>query len=189
MIDLRVGAEQVACDGGYAARPICGGEGAGSARHGLPQEEGPQGHGHGLVPAGLRAAEELPGREWRPWSRTSSAASASAAATGAGWNTSRAYVWSAVVTHNLWVIAPSQIEVEASVNRQRAASAAPACPGSAEPGGFVSPDSGEKATLTARHGGNPSHRPLYSPKPSSNPKKHRILCGIEPLRRQKTDGN
>ena len=75
------------------------------------------------------------------------------------------------------------------MNWQRAASAAPACPGSAEPAGFASPDSGEKATLTARHGGNPSHRPLYSPKPSSHPKKHRILCGIEPLRRQKTDGN
>ena len=37
-------------------------EGSGSARRGLPQEEGPQGHGHGLVPTGLRAAEELPGR-------------------------------------------------------------------------------------------------------------------------------
>ena len=37
-------------------------EGSGSGRGGLPQEEGPQGRGHGLVPAGLRAAEELPGR-------------------------------------------------------------------------------------------------------------------------------
>ena len=74
------------------------------------------------------------------------------------------------------------------MNWQRAASAAPACPGSAEPAGFASPDSGEKATLTARHGGNPSHRPLYSPKPSSHPKKHRILCGIEPSDDRKRTG-
>ena len=44
----------------------------------------------------------------------------------------------------------SQVEAETGLNRQRAASAEPACPGSAEPAGFASPDTGGKRHFDGR---------------------------------------
>ena len=118
--------DQVAFDGGYASKAnLAEAKALGVRDVVFHKKKGPQDHGHGLVPAGLRAAEELPGRHGgrglvpqallRPRPLQLARAGTLPGLRLVGRRHAQPVGDRA-----------SQVEVETGLNRQRAASAAPA---------------------------------------------------------------
>ena len=181
--------EQVACDGGYASKAnLAKAKALGVHDMVFHKKKGLKTTDMASSPRGLRAAEELPGRHGgrglvpqallRPRPLQLARAGTLPGLRLVGRRHAQSLGDRA-----------SQVEVETGLNRQRAASAAPADPGSAEPAGLASPESGEKATLTAATPENPYSSAHLRPQPPSRPNKHRSLRGVECLRRQKMDKN